>query len=228
MGSEDCFDSPQVNVFEAKKIGGVSAMLLAKTDHKLQALNDQIRSQPPALIDFLMLSKEGAFKPQFKDYKTIELYDELMLVDFESSLVDYLLIKVDRASMAFGLESREPLLDYRLIEWGAQLPVNYKLDDKSGKKIIKDIVYKHLPKQLMDRPKVGFDLPIFKWLKKELRYLLEDTFTEQNLKKSGLINVGYAIKMKEQFLNGNKKTNDIIWRIIVFQLWYKKWFETKK
>ena len=84
-----------------------------------------------------------------------------------------ILVKVDRATMSVSLEGREPFLDHRIIEFAAQLPSNFKFGH-TQKMILKDIVHNYVPKQLMDRPKTGFSIPVHAWLKEDLAYLLEE------------------------------------------------------
>jgi asparagine synthase (glutamine-hydrolysing) len=93
----------------------------------------------------------------------------MMAIDYQTYLIDDILQKVDRASMTASLEGREPFLDHRVIEWAAQLPDNYKYYKGSKKHIIKEIVHQYIPKELMDRPKMGFAIPIENWLMIDLK-----------------------------------------------------------
>ena len=93
----------------------------------------------------------------------------MMAIDYETYLVDDILQKVDRATMTASLEGREPYLDHRIIEWAARLPDQYKYNNGVKKYILREIVYDYIPKTMMDRPKMGFAIPIGKWLKTELR-----------------------------------------------------------
>ena len=139
-------------------------------------------------------------------------------MDYINYLPNDILTKVDRATMSVSLEGREPLLDHRIIEFVASLPDTYKLNEGQSKRIYKDIVHKYIPKELMDRPKSGFGIPILKWLKKELRYLLEDTINEEM--DSEFLNIPYVLKMKKLFLEDKLDHEErLIWRILEFQLW---------
>lgn len=153
----------------------------------------------------------------------IDERDILFQLDIVGSLRDKLLTKFDKSTMAHSIEGREPFLDHRIIEFSAQLPFDFKIGMDSDKKILKDIVHKYLPQQVMERPKMGFDPPIFKWLRTELKFLLDDLYNYENLKKYGFFNVDYAIKLKNRFLLGDEKMNNIVWRIFIFQIWLKKW-----
>ncbi|MBC7749931.1 MAG: asparagine synthetase B, partial [Methylotenera sp.] len=102
---------------------------------------------------------------------SISGYDDLsfmMAVDYQTYLVDDILQKVDRASMASSLEGREPFLDHHIIEWAARLPSNYKYHQGEKKYILKEIVHQYLPKEMMQRPKMGFAIPVEQWLQHEL------------------------------------------------------------
>lgn len=143
-------------------------------------------------------------------------------IDYKMYLQNDILTKVDRATMSVSLEGREPFLDHRIIEFAAQLPSEYKFG-KSQKMILKDIVHKYIPKQLMDRPKAGFTIPIYSWLKKDLSYLLEENLDMNNLKETGLFQPKYIQKLKTDFYSGEMYDPTIIWKLLQFQLWYNNW-----
>ena len=149
----------------------------------------------------------------------------MMAIDYQTYLVDDILQKVDRASMTVSLEGREPFLDHRVIEWAAQLPDHYKYYKGSKKHIIKEIVHQYIPKGLMDRPKMGFAIPIENWLKKDLKekvfyYLSDEKIVEQNIFE--LITVQ---KLKLDFYSGKKEYANKIWYLLMFQIWYAKWMD---
>jgi asparagine synthase (glutamine-hydrolysing) len=133
-----------------------------------------------------------------------------------------ILVKVDRATMSVGLEGREPFLDHRIIQYVAQLPISFKLDGQQ-KRILKDIVYKYVPKSLMERPKAGFSIPINIWLKKDLSYLIDDHLSASSMSQSRFFNEKYIESMVKSFKNGTSVPFDMIWRILQFQMWYEKW-----
>lgn len=145
-----------------------------------------------------------------------------MANDYKIYLQNDILVKVDRATMSVGLEGREPFLDHRLIEYVAQLPVSFKLEGEQ-KRILKDIVYKYVPKSIMERPKAGFSIPVSLWLKKDLSYLIDDHLSASSISQSGLFNSNYIESMVRSFKNGNTVPFDMIWRILQFQMWYEKW-----
>ncbi len=146
----------------------------------------------------------------------------LQAIDYVRYLPGDIMTKVDRATMSVSLEGREPLLDHRLIEFSARLPVEYKYSGGIKKKIFKDIVHRYIPKELMDRPKSGFTLPINNWLRGDLRIFLEDFLSPSSLRKTGIFNLQGVEKLKNNFLKKNTR-KDTIWKILQFQMWAQRW-----
>jgi asparagine synthase (glutamine-hydrolysing) len=146
----------------------------------------------------------------------------MMAIDYQTYMADDILQKVDRATMSISLEGREPFLDQHIIEWVAQLPPDYKLYNGQKKYILKEIVHKHIPKELMDRPKMGFGIPVEIWMKNELKDLVMESFTEKNL-DHGFFNVTVVNKLVNDFLRGRSEKYLKVWYLLMFQLWYQKW-----
>ena len=134
-----------------------------------------------------------------------------------------ILTKVDRATMSISLEGREPLLDHRITEFVARLPLEYKFDGFSTKKILKDVVYDYIPKPLMDRTKRGFSAPIVNWLKNDLKFLLYDVLNEKKIASQGIMDPLYIKSLLEEFSTNNSYYQNYIWSILQFQMWYDKW-----
>ncbi len=147
----------------------------------------------------------------------------MMAIDYQTYLVDDILQKVDRASMTASLEGREPFLDHRVIEWAAQLPDEYKYYKGSKKHILKEIVHQYVPKSLMDRPKMGFAIPIEKWLTTDLKENVLYYLNDQTIEKQGIFNVNYIQKLKHDFYNGKRELALKLWYALMFQMWYEKW-----
>lgn len=146
-----------------------------------------------------------------------------MAMDYQTYLLDDILQKVDRASMSVGLESREPFLDHRLIEWAAQLPDDYKFRNGEKKWLLKEIVHQYVPKSEMDRPKMGFAIPIESWLKNELREQVEYYLSNEKIQQAGLFSVKQIEQLKTAFFNGRKEYGVKIWYLFSFMMWYEKW-----
>lgn len=161
-----------------------------------------------------------ALKPEF--YSPLAY---MMCVDYQTYLPDDILQKVDRASMASSLEAREPYLDHHVIEWAARLPDHYKYTNGIKKYILKEITHRYIPKKMMDRPKMGFAIPIENWLAIDLKdqvmqYLNDKTITEQ-----GIFDPDEIKKIKSGFYSGKKELALKLWYLLMFQMWYEKWMK---
>ena len=155
-----------------------------------------------------------------------QFYDPLsymMAIDYQTYMVDDILQKVDRATMSVSLEGREPFLDQSIIEWAARLPSEYKYHHGSKKYILKQIVYKYIPREMMERKKMGFGIPVEKWLRNELRDLMKQYLSEQNLTRHKFFKVDNVQKIINSFLQGRTDHHLKIWHLLMFQMWYEKW-----
>jgi asparagine synthase (glutamine-hydrolysing) len=154
-----------------------------------------------------------------------EAYDPLaymMAVDYQTYMVDDILQKVDRATMSVSLEGREPFLDQHIVEWAAQLPSGYKYHDGTKKYILRQIVHKYIPKEMMDRPKMGFAIPVKDWLQDELRPLVKAHLSTSAL-KHGLFREAAVEKLLTDFYAGRSEKHVKLWYLLMFQMWYQKW-----
>lgn len=151
------------------------------------------------------------------------LLSYMMAIDYQTYLVDDILQKVDRATMSVSLEGREPFLDQRIIEWAAQLPMEYKYNNGNKKFIIKEIVHKYIPKEIMDRPKMGFGIPIANWLQNDLKPFVDLYFDEAFVLKQGIFNNEEIQRIRRSFYNGKVERAEKIWFLLMFQMWYDKW-----
>lgn len=149
----------------------------------------------------------------------------MMAIDYQTYLLDDILQKVDRASMSTSLEAREPFLDHRVIEWASRLPDHYKYNKGIKKYILKEITHKYLPKELMDRPKMGFAIPIDDWLMNDLKEKTLHYLSDEIIKKQGIFNLKYVQKLKKDFYAGKKELATKIWYLLMFEMWYEKWME---
>ncbi|MGZ4089395.1 MAG: asparagine synthase (glutamine-hydrolyzing) [Bacteroidia bacterium] len=149
----------------------------------------------------------------------------MMAIDYQTYMVDDILQKVDRATMSVSLEGREPFLDQDIIEWVAQLPSEFKYHKGEKKYMLKQIVNKHIPREMMERPKMGFGIPIDSWLMDELKNLVEDYLCESSLKVHGLFNFMEVRKIVKDFFNGRKENYLKVWYLLMFQMWYRQWMK---
>lgn len=145
--------------------------------------------------------------------------NSIMLMDMEVYHPDDILVKVDRAGMAVSLENRVPMLDKDVVEFAWTIPMDYKRDGEVGKLVLKDVLYRYVPKEMMDRPKKGFSIPIMKWLKEpELREWAEALIDRNLLKKQGYLDPDVVWYIWDDFIkNDNWRTQ--VWYILMFQSW---------
>lgn len=148
--------------------------------------------------------------------------DIAMFIDYKNSLPS-LLEKVDRATMKYSIEGREPLIDHRLAEFTAQMPIEFKNNGIESKIIFKDIVNDLIGKELMERPKTGFDLPIHTWLRNDLKELFYDNCSMEQISKSNIFNLQFIEKQLSKYNTNNLHYSPFIWRLFTFQMWYNKW-----
>ena len=141
--------------------------------------------------------------------------------DYCGYLPDDILVKVDRASMAVGLEARAPLLDHRVLELAWSLPTDYLFDGKTGKRVLRDLLTQYVPRELIDRPKRGFSVPIKEWLVGPLRDWAEDLVSEQALREQGIFDVENVRNAWQQHLYGWANHSELMWSILMFQAWWK-------
>jgi asparagine synthase (glutamine-hydrolysing) len=142
----------------------------------------------------------------------------MQYIDMISYLPDDILVKVDRAAMAVGLESRVPLLDYRLIEFAWRIPLSMKLQNGEGKWLLRNLGYRYVPRELLDRPKKGFSVPVDAWICGPLREWAEALLNETDLRNEGL-NPAPIRKVWQDHVGGIRNSNAMLWDILMYQAW---------
>lgn len=152
--------------------------------------------------------------------------NDIFFADTQMVLPNDMLTKVDLMSMANSLEVRVPLLDYTVVDFAFTLPVSFKLDKSSGKKILKAAFRNDLPEELFTRPKHGFEVPLLKWMKTGLRSLIEEELLSKKFIEEQNIFDAAAIESLKQklFSNNPEDAHATVWGLLVFQYWYKKYF----
>lgn len=149
--------------------------------------------------------------------------DIMMIYDLKTYLPEDLLTKVDRATMSVGLEGRDPFLDHKILEYTSQLPLKFKFRNGSGKHVLKNIVYKYVPKELMERPKQGFSVPIHKWFRNEFRELLHQQLNQERIKKDQIFQTDEVKTLVEDYFNGKEENFNKLYFLLIFQMWKEKW-----
>jgi len=147
----------------------------------------------------------------------------MMYLDLVTYLPEDILTKVDRATMAVGLEARAPLLDYRVVEFAFHLPLAMKLRDGQQKWILKQLLRRYLPDPLVDRQKKGFGAPVGGWLKGPLRDWAQQLLDPARLQREGHFNPEPITKIWNEFLGGERKWHTHLWNVLMFQAWAEEW-----
>jgi asparagine synthase (glutamine-hydrolysing) len=155
-----------------------------------------------------------ATTPAFADFRNAMLY-----LDTRTYLPDDILAKVDRAGMAVSLEGRIPFLDHRVIEFAWQVPLSAKIRDGRGKHILREVLYRYVPRALIDRPKAGFAIPVGDWLCGPLRPWAEALLDPARLRSQGYLDVGAISLTWARFRSGEKALLPRLWCVLMFQAW---------
>ena len=153
----------------------------------------------------------------------LDLSEQLMLWDTQHYLPNDILTKVDRATMAVSLEGRAPLLDRRIFEFVWGLPMQFKIRDGKGKWLLREVLARHVPREMFERPKQGFGIPIADWLRSDLRDWAEDLLDEKALEAQGLYDAKAVRAVWEHHLTSGQRHCDALWTLLMFQAWHKRW-----
>jgi asparagine synthase (glutamine-hydrolysing) len=163
------------------------------------------------------------FEEAFKIAKAWPILSQLMFVDQKTYLPDALLTKVDRASMAVGLEVRVPLLDHRVLEYTCNLSENLKYRNGASKYLMKALLSRYIPETLYERPKMGFGVPIESWFRNELKPLLMDYLSPELLKREGLFDYTTVQAMIVEHMSGKTNHQYRLWALLMWEMWRERW-----
>jgi asparagine synthase (glutamine-hydrolysing) len=171
----------------------------------------------------LKIPYDEAYFAIFNQINSQDLLNRMMQVDYQSFMGDDILAKVDRATMGATIEGREPLLDHRIIEYLARVPIEIKYKEQTPKYLLRQILYKRIPPHLVDRPKSGFQLPLKAWLRGELKGLVEHYLDPQRLDEA-IFDRQEIKRIKERLFAGDVREVNKVWFILIFELWRERWF----
>jgi len=171
------------------------------------------------------LSNSTYFEDTFSRLRSLNSVTQMMAVDFKVYLADDVLTKLDRATMSVSLEGREPFLDHRLVEYVARLPLSFKYRNGKGKYILRKVLYKYVPKELMERYKQGFSVPLYEWFRKpELSRLLTEYLNEDRIKRDAIFNTDTVNGLLKSYLDGTSVNANKLWSLLMFEMWRERWF----
>jgi asparagine synthase (glutamine-hydrolysing) len=161
----------------------------------------------------------SSFCLQKNSFSNFKLFDQMIYQDMQTYLPDDIITKVDRASMAVSLEARAPFLSHKLIEFALQIPSQFKVRGSLGKWILRETLYRYVPKKLLERPKQGFGIPIDEWLRGPLKDWAESLLNESRLNQEGYFNTKLVRTAWEDFSHGRIGREQHLWCILMFQSW---------
>ena len=195
---------------------------------------DQVQNLDDLYRSLLMIWQEGndlvkssSKLPTILDDTNIiknisESEQRMMLWDSLIYLPDDILTKVDRAAMSVSLETRAPFLDHRIAELAWKLPLHMKIRDGQGKWALRQVLYKYVPRDLIERPKAGFGIPVGEWLRGPLRDWAEDLINQEKLQSEGYLNATLVHKTWRQHLGERHDWSHHLWSVLMFQAWLDK------
>lgn len=151
--------------------------------------------------------------------------DQMSLWDLEHYLPGDILTKVDRATMAVGIEGREPMLDHRLVEMALSLPYRMRRGPLGAKHLLRKVLFRHVPRSLVERPKMGFSPPIGRWLAGELKPLVDEYLDRRRITEQGILDPATVETVLRRFEAGDPFSVQRVWLLLAFQLWHARWME---
>lgn len=211
----------------ARKLENVCAHISTKNISQMLAIYESSFSSPEIDVMFRgahqCLSETPYIGSDHNLPDKISSLSQLLALDYNTYLTDDILVKTDRATMFSSLEGREPLLDFRLVEFMSTLPDNFKINGADKKHLFKLVTHQYVPKEILDRPKKGFGIPLNRWLRKELREFALDIIRSKSVIMDEYLDRDFVLQIFDDFIAGRNNNVNRLWRIIVLLLWEKQW-----
>ncbi len=224
------FIPPDVNRYRALRVTRRWLSYLSEKDSRRYAPSiayfyehDKFAGYDRQLRPFLGHSSLDLLEPYFQQSRSY--VGGAAWADIHTYLPDDLLVKVDVASMAHGLEARSPFLDHELMEWAARIPSSQKMERGVTKAILKSALEPFLPNEILYRPKMGFGVPIDEWLKGELKEFAHDTLLSTQARQRGLITPAYVQTMLDEHCGGICLHHTRLWALLMLELWFRMWID---
>lgn len=172
----------------------------------------------------VMVAQASLARDRYADWSGLDWAAQMMAVDQAHYLPDDILTKVDRMSMAVSMEVRVPMLDHRLVEWSWRVPAAFKLAETGdrGKLLLREVLYRHVPQSLIERPKMGFGMPMDQWLRGPLRGWAEDLLAPESIRRAGLLRPDVVQQVWRSHLTGENRLAQL-WTVLMLQQWHIRW-----
>lgn len=149
--------------------------------------------------------------------------EQMCLWDFHHYLPEDILTKVDRTTMAVSIEGRVPMLDHRVAELAFKLPLHLRRGELGPKHLLKKILYRRIPREMVDRPKQGFMIPLDSWLRRDLKELVGDYLSRDRLARAGILNPDAVTRAVDEFYAGHERLTMPVWFLLAFEMWRERW-----
>jgi asparagine synthase (glutamine-hydrolysing) len=201
-----------------RRLGNLAQVLRLRTREELYRFMVSQWRTPGDLLEGVQ-EPLTAFTDPARKLKLPHLLQTMEYIDMGSYLPDDILVKVDRAAMAVSLETRVPLLDYRVVEFAWRTPVSMKLRDGQGKWLLRQLAYRYVPRELLERPKKGFSVPVDLWICGPLREWAEALLDETRLRNEGVFDPAPIRRIWKDHLSGVRNSNSLLWDILMYQAW---------
>lgn len=205
-----------------------------KASWKVERILDWVDAKTPGMLFENMLSfyspreiasllgRHDRYRPYAEQYPG-SVADQLGLWDLHHYLPGDILAKVDRATMAVSIEGREPLIDHRVAEFAFRLPLSMRRGALGPKHVLKKLLHNYVPREMVDRPKKGFSIPLLEWLKGDLHHLVDQYLNSDRIRAEGILDDAFVQRVVRNFNKGQEKLVNKVWVLIAFQMWREEW-----